>query len=319
MIRIYIPVWSCHCCGAFSAHRSGYERIDRYLAGENFPSVLAGRKEKEVVDVRLAGFAPAVGKQRVGILKDFDIELIDRNDVAILDKESAIAPILKELENRFSGQRPMPVFRFDKENRPASFEQAGRAVQNIQLMAFDVDFHEGDVVLNHVVKTRHRNIQDGAGFCRKRDLRLEGRKTMNRALLALRNQEFRRTLVVRQRDFMHDHIRRRRSAENIRHCPRRFERMHAARKPRQLAGIEPAIGTDIDGDGIVAHDPVQKREFHLRRFWTVHEMPPQPESRKSFFQRILDLPHSCHRRRLSLASSRETAATGGIFDQAQTR
>ncbi|MGL4557707.1 MAG: hypothetical protein ACRCV5_09400, partial [Afipia sp.] len=95
----------------------------RYLAGKRFPSILAGREEEEVIDVGLAGFTPTVGQQRVGVLKDFSIELVDLNNVAILDKKSDVVSLLKKLKNRFRRPRAVSVFGFNKEDRPTSLEQ----------------------------------------------------------------------------------------------------------------------------------------------------------------------------------------------------
>ena len=51
----------------------------------------------------------------------------------------------------------MPVFRLDQEYRLAMFKQSDRAVENIELVSFDVDFNKGNLFMDDRIEPGRRD------------------------------------------------------------------------------------------------------------------------------------------------------------------
>src|SRR6185437_4518396 len=116
------------------------------------------RKKEEIIDVGLATLAPSVGEQRIGVLQLLGTKPVDRNGPPLLQKEAPIGPVLEEFEDRSGRLVPVPVLCLNQEYRLAVFQKVNRAVQDVQFVSFDVDFHKGDVLMHDCIEAYGRHV-----------------------------------------------------------------------------------------------------------------------------------------------------------------
>src|SRR5712664_3682356 len=85
--------------------------VRRRLAVQDRLSIQMLREEEEIIDVRPAALAAAVGKKRIGILQIRGTELIDRHRAALFQEETPIRFRFKKFEDRSGCFRTVPVLR----------------------------------------------------------------------------------------------------------------------------------------------------------------------------------------------------------------
>jgi hypothetical protein len=245
-------------------------------------------KEKEVVDVELPVLATAVRSQRIGILQPAGIELLHADHVIVLQEESPIGFIPEEFEHRSGRLGAMAVFRFHQKHRLATLQKFDGTVQDVQLVAFDIDLHERHVLVDDRIKPRDRHMgrnQPG----RRIGSRLQRGQAIDQAVIALRDEQFGIAVMIRQRDFVNAHIPRRGSAQQPRHLLRGLEGVNLPGEARQPPRVQAAIGPDVHRHRVIGNHFVEIGQFPLRRFRALHEMPLQPYRGKRVLDKFLDL------------------------------